>query len=437
MIVPSIDIMGGRAVQLRGGRYPVLDAGDPWDLATRLSRAGEIAVVDLDAALGKGDNRTIIKKIAAAYPARVGGGIRDLDTACELLDAGAHRLMIGTKADPEFLSHFPAERLIVALDMKAGKIMVEGWTKAVDASLFARMKELSPYAGGFLVTCIDREGSMEGLDMERAAAIVEAAACARVTFAGGTPGGEAGAAEIAALQRLQSDVQAGTALATGGLSLGQAFRAGLSSPGPDGLWPTIVCDEGGRALGLAWSDAESIDAALETGSGIYHSRTRGRWVKGESSGDRQRLLRIDPDCDGDALRFRVRQEGRGFCHTGRRSCFDEGLGIERLSRTIESRKTGAPEGSYTRRLFEDTAFLGSKLREEADELAAAIGPTEAAAEAADVLYFALTKAYAEGATLSDIESELDRRTLKVRRRGGAAKPGYAESRKGATWNGIH
>lgn len=437
MIVPSIDIMGGRAVQLRGGRYPVLEVGDPWELAVRLSRVGEIAVVDLDAALGKGDNRALVKKIIRQFPARVGGGIRDEATAADLLDAGARRIMIGTRADPEFLSQFPRDRLVAALDSKGGKIMVEGWTKAVDAELIARLGELSPYVGGFLVTTIDREGGMEGLELTRAAAIVEAAADARVTFAGGQGGGAAGIAQIAALHRMGADVQAGTAIALGELTLGAAFRAGIAAPGEGGLWPTIVCDEGGRALGFVWSDQESLDNAIETGRGVYKSRRRGLWVKGESSGDTQDLVRVEPDCDGDALRFVVRQNGRGFCHLGRRTCWDDGSGIEKLSRTIQGRKRESPPGSYTRRLFEDSAFLGSKLREEADELAATTNPVDAAAEAADVIYFAMVKAEAEGATLADIENELDRRSFKVRRRGGAAKPGYQEGRKGGAWTGIH
>ena len=145
MIVPSIDILGGRAVQLRGGRHPVLEVGDPEVLAEKLSRAGEIAVVDLDAALGKGSNKEIVRRIIARYPCRVGGGIRSRELALEYLDLGAQAVMIGTKANPEFLAEFPAERLIAALDTNNEKIMVEGWTKATEADLFARIEELKPY----------------------------------------------------------------------------------------------------------------------------------------------------------------------------------------------------------------------------------------------------------------------------------------------------
>lgn len=441
MIVPSIDILNGRAVQLRGGRHPMIDVGDPEKLAERLSRAGEIAVVDLDAALGKGSSKEIIKRIVSRYPCRVGGGIRSKELALEYLDSGARSIMIGTKATPEFLSDFPRERLIAALDTNREKIMVEGWTKATEAGLFDRISELKSHVGGFLVTTIDREGEMNGFDFDRAAAIVEAAkdaaGDARITFAGGAMGGEEGAAQIARLDRMGADVQAGTAIATGALSLARAFSAPLVSDRTDGYWPTVVCDEGGRFLGLVYSDIESLEAAFESGKGIYKSRTRGLWVKGETSGNGQRLVRAELDCDRDCIRFTVRQEGRGFCHLGRRSCFDDGFGIEKLSRTVATRLKDAPEGSYTRRLISDPKLLAAKLREEADELAATDNPADAAFEAADVIYFTMVKALVEGARLSAIEEELERRSFKVQRRPGNAKPGYLNQEGGAGWTGIH
>lgn len=437
MIIPSIDILGGRAVQLRGGRHPMIDVGDPEMLAEKLSRAGEIAVVDLDAALGKGSSKALILKLVSKYACRVGGGIRTKELAVEYLNAGARAVMIGTKATPEFLSGLPRERLIAALDTNKEKIMVEGWTRATEAGLFDKIAELKPYVSGFLVTTIDREGEMNGFDFERAAAIVEAAKGVRVTFAGGASGGDEGAEQIARLDAMGADVQAGTAIATGALSVARAFSAPLSSDRGDGLWPTIVCDEGGRFLGLVYSDLESLDAAFETGRGVYKSRSRGLWVKGETSGNGQRFLRADLDCDRDCIRFTVRQEGAGFCHLDRRTCFDDGYGIEKLSRTIAARLKDAPEGSYTRRLFSDSGLLASKLREEADELAVTTNAKDAVFEAADVVYFALVKAMREGARLQDIEAELERRSYKVQRRPGNAKPGYDASDGGSAWTGIH
>lgn len=437
MIIPSIDIKGGRAVQLRGGKYPVLDVEEPGEVAARYARVGEIAIVDLDAALGTGDNSELVLRLVRRYPCRVGGGIRSREAALRYLDAGARALMIGTKAEPDFLSGLPRERLIAAVDEKGGEVVVEGWTRGTGASIEERLSALAPYVSGFLVTFADEEGGLGGIDLGRAASLVEAAKGVRITFAGGVGGGAGGAAEVAALDKLGADAQAGTALALGSLGLAEAFSACLVSDRPDGLWPTVVCDEGGRALGLAWSDLESLDAALKTGKGCYRSRSRGLWVKGESSGDSQELIRVEADCDRDAIRFTVRQSGRGFCHLGRRSCFDDGSGLEKLERTLSSRKESAPAGSYTRKLFDDPALLGSKLREEADELNKTRDASEATMEAADVFYFALTKALAMGSSLAAIEEELDRRALRVSRRGGAAKQAYLQSPEDLVWTGEH
>jgi phosphoribosyl-ATP pyrophosphohydrolase len=420
VIVPSIDIKNGRAVQLRGGNYPVLDVGDPEEVAARYSRIGEIAIVDLDAALGTGDNSEVILRLLRRYACRVGGGLRTKELVLRYLDAGARSVMLGTKAEPEFLAELPRERLIAALDEKRGEVVVEGWTKGTGKGIAERMAVLAPYVSGFLVTFVDAEGSLGGIGIERAKSLIASAGGVRITFAGGA----AGAAEIGGLDRIGADVQAGTAIALGKLTLAQAFSSCLSTDRSDGLWPSLVCDEGGKALGLVWSDLESLSAAIESGRGVYHSRSRGLWEKGESSGDTQELIRVEADCDRDAIRFTVRQKGRGFCHLNRRSCFDDGSGLERLERTLLSRKAEAPAGSYTRKLFDDPALLGAKLREEADELNKAKGPDEASAEAADVMYFALTKAIAEGASLASIEAELDRRALKVSRRSGAAKSAY-------------
>jgi phosphoribosyl-ATP pyrophosphohydrolase len=429
LIVPSIDIMGGRAVQLRGGKpsggkYPVLDVGAPEEVAERYARVGEIAVVDLDAALGSGDNGAIVLRLLKRYACRAGGGLRTKEAVLRYLDAGARSVMVGTKAEPEFLSELPRERLIAALDEKGGQVVVEGWTKGTGRGIEERMKILAPYVSGFLVTCVDDEGSLGGLDLERARRLIGAANGVRITFAGGA----ADAGEIGALDRLGADVQAGTAVALGKLSLAHAFAACLNSDRPDGLWPTMVCDEGGRALGLVWSDLESLETAIKEGRGVYHSRSRGLWRKGESSGDVQELLRVDADCDRDAIRFTVRQRGRGFCHLGRRTCFDDGAGFEKLDRTLRGRLADAPAGSYTRKLFDDPSLLAAKIREEADELIAAKGPEEASAEAADLVYFALAKAAVEGASLASIEEVLDGRALRVSRRPGLAKPAYIEDK---------
>ncbi|MGI9502611.1 MAG: HisA/HisF-related TIM barrel protein, partial [Geminicoccaceae bacterium] len=126
MIIPSIDLQDGHAVQLIGGEEKALDAGDPRPLATRYGRVGEIAVIDLDAALGRGDNRSTINDLIKMTPCRVGGGIRSVEAAIDWLDKGAVKIILGTAAEPEILKQLPPERVIVALDAKHGEVVVEG-----------------------------------------------------------------------------------------------------------------------------------------------------------------------------------------------------------------------------------------------------------------------------------------------------------------------
>lgn len=104
----------------------------------------------------------------------------------------------------------------------------------------------------------------------------------------------------------------------------------MRSDRPDGLVPTVVVDESGVALGLVYSSAESVIASVEKKRGIYFSRSRGLWEKGLTSGAWQDLLRIELDCDSDALKFTVRQHGAGFCHLERRNCWSQGHGITQL-----------------------------------------------------------------------------------------------------------
>ncbi|KAK7754943.1 trifunctional histidinol dehydrogenase [Diatrype stigma] len=192
----------------------------------------------------------------------------------------------------------------------------------------------------------------------------------------------------------------------------------------DKLLPTVVCDERGTALGLVYSSEESVGESLRTQTGVYQSRTRGLWYKGATSGDTQELVRVSMDCDNDALKFVVKQKGR-FCHLDQFGCFGDLKGISKLEQTLISRRQSAPEGSYTKRLFSDEKLLRAKIMEEAEELCDAKTPQDIAFEAADLIYFALTKAVGAGVSVADIETNLDAKSLKVKRRPGNAKGQWA------------
>ncbi|MEL6714287.1 MAG: HisA/HisF-related TIM barrel protein, partial [Planctomycetota bacterium] len=162
MIIPSIDLSGGTTVQLVGGEDPALDAGDPRPLLERFARVGETAVIDIDAARGDGDNRDLIEELCRRGPVRVGGGIRSVEDALRWLDAGARKVILGTAATPEILGQLPRERVIAAVDARAGEVVVEGWRKDAGEGLLERVRRLAPYVGGFLVTFVEREGRLGG-----------------------------------------------------------------------------------------------------------------------------------------------------------------------------------------------------------------------------------------------------------------------------------
>jgi phosphoribosyl-ATP pyrophosphohydrolase len=423
MIVPSIDLMDGQAVQLVGGKDRALEAGDPLAVAERFAVAGELAVIDLDAALGRGDNRALVAELVRRHPCRVGGGIRSLEAAVEWLDAGARRVILGTAADPQLLRRLPRERVMVALDGVDGEVVVRGWTERTGASVLDRLAELRDLAGSFLVTFVEREGRLGGVDLEAARRVVEAAGTTPVTIAGGITT----AGEVAALDRMGADAQVGMALYTGRLPLADGFMAPLISDRPDGLWPTVVCDEHGTALGLVYSNADSLRAAIDQRRGVYWSRSRGAlWPKGETSGATQQLVRAEVDCDRDALRFTVRQSGPGFCHRDTWTCWGPDRGLAALERRLARSLAGDDSGSYTATVTRDPAKLAAKLAEEAAELAEASSRDEVVWEAADLAYFTSAALARAGVAWSEVLAELDRRGLAVRRRDGSAAYGREE-----------
>lgn len=195
----------------------------------------------------------------------------------------------------------------------------------------------------------------------------------------------------------------------------------LDTDGVGPLVPVVTQDERtGEVLMLAYMSAEAEAATRAGGLATYHSRSRNRlWQKGETSGNTQRVRRLDTDCDGDARLVSVWQEGEGACHTGASSCFANGQGtapgpvLLRLERTLRDRLTRRPDSSYTARLAgQGTARVAQKVVEEAGEtaIAAALGDREAVVrEAADLVYHLWLLLAVSGASYADLAQELARR----------------------------
>lgn len=210
------------------------------------------------------------------------------------------------------------------------------------------------------------------------------------------------------------------------LPIAAVFLAALTTDRPDRLYTSLVVDTNQTALGLVYSSPESISEAIRTGTGVYQSRKHGLWYKGATSGAVQKLVRLELDCDSDCAKFVVEQEGAGFCHNNTASCFGSYKGVASLEQTLISRLKTAPVGSYTKRLFDDEKLLTAKILEEAEELAEAKTKDEVAWEAADLLYFAMTKVVKEGVSWAEVQRNLDSKSYKISRRKGDAKPKWIE-----------
>ncbi len=225
MIIPCIDLMDGKVVQLVQGREKALEADSVERMLDKFRAFPEIQAIDLDAAMNRGSNEALIAHIASRAAARIGGGIRTPERARAMLDRGAHRVIVGTSAftktgvNHDVLKRMPRERLIIALDSRNGRIAVEGWLQSIEARAEDVVRELEPYCSGFLCTYVDKEGMMQGTDLEWFGRLREATQH-EITAAGGISTIE----EIRALSRLRIHSALGMAIYTGRLDLSELAR---------------------------------------------------------------------------------------------------------------------------------------------------------------------------------------------------------------------
>ena len=224
MLIPSIDLQGGRIVQLVQGEKLALEAVDPEPWLARFARFPRVQLIDLDAAKGEGDNAGLVAAICARLPCRVGGGIRAIEGAEAVLDAGAHAVIVssalfrGGAVDLQFAAALAEaigpERVIAAVDSRGGRVVIHGWTTALPMTAVDAVRALEPYCAEFLYTHVDTEGLMRGTDMDAILAVRRATG-RRVTAAGGITT----RAEIDRLHAEGVDAVVGMAIYTGQLSL--------------------------------------------------------------------------------------------------------------------------------------------------------------------------------------------------------------------------
>jgi phosphoribosylformimino-5-aminoimidazole carboxamide ribotide isomerase len=224
MLIPSIDLLGGRIVQLVQGERLALesDAIDSW--IDRFTGWPKVQLIDLDAAKAQGHNSALVQRICGALPCRVGGGIRSLERARDVIAGGATHAIVGSalfrggSIDERFARQLAddvgADRLIAAVDSKGGHVVIDGWRTPLAITAVDAIRQLEPFFGGFLYTHVDREGLLQGTDMDAIAA-VRGATDRDVIAAGGITTME----EIEELERMRVDAVVGMALYTGRLTL--------------------------------------------------------------------------------------------------------------------------------------------------------------------------------------------------------------------------
>jgi phosphoribosylformimino-5-aminoimidazole carboxamide ribotide isomerase len=227
MLIPAIDLKGGKVVQLIQGERLAIETTDLDHWIERFSRFPRVNVIDLDAAMSSGSNDSMVAEICSRLPCQIGGGVRSPERALELSTLGALKVIVGSAlfrnglpdraAAKRFADAVGVERLIGAVDSKAGRVVVQGWKSGTAVTAIEAVHELESYCGEFLYTHVDKEGLMQGTDLDAIKAVRDATTRPLIAAGGVTT-----QAEIDELDRLGIDAVVGMAIYTGALDLERA-----------------------------------------------------------------------------------------------------------------------------------------------------------------------------------------------------------------------
>jgi len=224
MLIPSIDLQGGKIVQLVQGERLAIETDDVDAWVQKFANYPKVQLIDLDAAKSVGSNELLVQQICGLLPCRVGGGIRSVERAEAMLSLGAKKVILGSalfrdnQVDRPFAkalsNRIGAARLIAAVDGKGGKVVIHGWRTSLELTPAQAISELEPFFGEFLYTHVDLEGLMRGTNMGAIRAL-RAATTRALTAAGGITTRE----EIAELDAMGVDAVVGMAVYTGKLKI--------------------------------------------------------------------------------------------------------------------------------------------------------------------------------------------------------------------------
>jgi phosphoribosylformimino-5-aminoimidazole carboxamide ribotide isomerase len=224
VLIPSIDLMGGKIVQLVQGEKKALEFDDFEEWIVRFRKFPLVQLIDLDAAIGTANNRPLLKKFASRLPCQVGGGIRSIKDGAEVLAQGAKRIILGSAlvkegginiaAAQEFAETLGTDLLTFAIDSRAGKVAINGWRQETSIPSSKMLTTLEPYCSAFLYTHIDTEGLLTGIPLD-AVRPLRAMTSRRLIVAGGIRSQE----EVDQLDALGIDAVVGMAIYTGQMKL--------------------------------------------------------------------------------------------------------------------------------------------------------------------------------------------------------------------------
>jgi phosphoribosylformimino-5-aminoimidazole carboxamide ribotide isomerase len=234
MLIPSIDLMGGKIVQLVQGERKALEFADFEEWITRFSSFPLVQLIDLDAAFGAGHNRDLVREFAQRLPCQVGGGIRSIQTAEQMLSIGAQRVILGsalirdgqpdTAFAEEIVRAAGLEKLVFAIDSKKGQVAIRGWRERTAILPLDMIAALEHWCDAFLYTHIDTEGLMQGIPLATVSQLRRATR-RQLIVAGGIASFE----QIEQLDAMQTDAVVGMAIYTGQVNLTSTTRCPVRS----------------------------------------------------------------------------------------------------------------------------------------------------------------------------------------------------------------
>lgn len=415
LFIPTIDVYNGKAWLVKKGK-PYKCIGDVMEKATILSICTYFQIVDINRAIGNGENKEIIKKVCQKYPCYVAGGIRTYEDAKEMLNSSARRVVVSSGAK-NIIGKIDKARIILACDIDDDfNLMYHGRTMGSSSDNIIDVLELyNEQIEKITITLHSKEGTCTGIDKMQIDKITKLLNKydIKVILAGGI----ASLSDIKYLITKNIIPQFGSGFWQGHFTLGQVMSLMLNAEKQsklvkDIIWyPTIIQNKSGEVLGLTASTVESLRLSIDTKTAIFYSRDRKDiWIKGATSGNTQQLLSVNFCCDNTSVRMVV--TGGKFCHKDQLSCFGHTdptrSGIKALLDRIKTTKNG-----YSDLLLKNPTLIKSKIIEEVNELLRATNKKDIIEEYADVLYFMLLNLVNNDISFDEIESVLNKRKWKI------------------------